>query len=86
MAKAYQEDKDLDMTGGRCCCKIQNEKGAKCVKALDLIFLPNLPRWLFALWATIDGNRYPLYARMRMLSCWLFWVISLLIVVSHASY
>lgn len=85
MAKAYQADKNIDMSSGRCCCKFDNEKGAKCVKALDLICLPNLPRWLFALWATIDSNRFPLYARMRMLSCWLFWVVSILVVIIYAS-
>ena len=86
MAKAYEADKDLDMTLGRCCCKFENERGAKCVKALDLLFPLNPPRWIFALWATFDGNKFPLYARMRLLSCWLFWVISLLAVIIYASY
>ena len=86
MAKAYKADRNIDMSTGRCCCKFENEKGAKCVKALDLLFPPNLPRWLFALWATFNSNRFPLYARMRLLSCWIFWVVSILLVIIYASY
>ena len=86
MAKAYAKDKDIDMTQGRCCCKCGNEKGAKCIHAIDMIFIPNLPRWLFAIWAIIDKNKFPLYARMRLLSCWFFWVVSLLSIIGYSSY
>ena len=86
MAKAYAEDKDIDLSHGRCCCKCDNEKGAKCIHILDLFFVTNLPRWLFALWAIIDTSKFPLYARMRLLSCWLFWMLGLLTVIIYCSY
>ena len=85
LAKKFAQNQEVDTSLGRCCGKYDNETGAKCVKAIDLIFLPNLPRWALALWATIDEEKIPLYARTRLLSCWLFWIISLLIVLVSAT-
>lgn len=85
LSRNYSQGKEVDTSLGKCCCKVKNEKGAKCVKALDLVFLPNLPRWIFALWATIDEEKFSLYARMRLISCWLFWVIGILCIILLAS-
>ena len=81
LSRKFKQDKDVDLSLGRCCCKYDNVTGAKCVKAIDLIFLPNFPRWVFALWATINEDKFPVYARMRLLSCWIFWLVGLIIIV-----
>ena len=86
LSKRFALNKNVDISFGRCCGKYDNEKGAKCVKAMDLIFIPNLPRFIFALWATCDGDKFPLYARMRLLSCYVFWAISIFMVIGSASY
>ena len=65
LSKRFKLNKDVDMSMGRCCARYSNESGAKFIHIVDLIFVPNLPRWLFALWAKIDKDRYPMYARMR---------------------
>lgn len=69
------------MTKGRCCCSYPNEVGAKRIHIIDMIFLPNFPRWIFAVWAKVDDERMQIYLRMRQLSFWLFWALLMGLVI-----
>lgn len=53
---------------------------------MDIIFLVNLPRWLFAVWSRVDNDRWPTYARVRRLTFWLFWGLSICGVVAYSCY
>ena len=70
------------MQKGRCCCKYPNEKGAKIVQIIDIIFIVNLPRWIFAVWAKVDDEKWLIYSRMRLVSFWVFWIVILLALVT----
>ena len=72
MTRKFKKNPQVDMTRGRCCCKYENEKGAKCVQIIDIIFLPNLLRWIFAVWAKVDDDRWVLYAKIRLVTFWIF--------------
>lgn len=54
LKKKFSANQEVDTSMGRCCCKIKNEKAAKIIMCLDLIFISNLPRWLFVAWAMYD--------------------------------
>ena len=56
------------------------------MQIIDLLFLPNFPRWACAVWVVMDDSMVPLYARMRLVSWWVFWGLSLLTVISYASF
>ena len=75
LSRKYSKNKNVDMSRGRCCFRYENESGARCVQVIDMLFIPNLPRWIFAIWARVDNDRWPIYARMRKLSFYLFWLI-----------
>lgn len=63
------------MTRGRCCFTWPNEKGAHYVLLLDMLFIFNIPRWIFAIWTKFDQDRWPIYARMRLCSFYMFWLL-----------
>ena len=42
----------------------------------DLIFIVNIFRWFFALWARLNMHKFKLYAKVRFIS---FWVQSFVI-------
>ena len=84
LTKKFQKNPYVDMTRGRCCCKYENEKGAKCVQIVDIIFLPNLPRWIFAVWAKVDDDRWVLYAKMRLVTFWISWTLAMGVIVADA--
>ena len=69
----YEKDKNVDVKKGRCCYKFENEKGAKAVRFFDIIFIPNILRWIFAVWAKVDEDRWPIYAKLRLISFWIIW-------------
>ena len=70
------------MQKGRCCCKYPNDVGAKRIHIMDIIFIPNLPRWVFAVWTKVDDEKWLIYSRMRLASFWVFWVSVLVALVS----
>ena len=61
------------MTKGRCCSKWENEKGAHMIHIIDIIFIANFLRWIFAVWAKVDQDRWPIYSRVRYCTFFLFW-------------
>ena len=46
-----------------------------------MIFIANPPRWLFAVWAKVDEDRWPIYGTMRLISFFLFWVAIVLSII-----
>ena len=44
-----------------------------------MVFLPNIVRWYFAVWAKVDQDRWPIYGKVRLLTFWLFWSIIMFI-------
>ena len=84
MSRKYHENKNIDMTAGRCCFCYENGKGARCIQIVDIFFIFNLPRWFFAIWSKVDNDRWPIYARMRLVSFYLFWLAVVGYFVSQA--
>lgn len=39
------------------------------------MFIANLLRWIFAVWAKVDEERIQIYAKARFFTFWLFWLI-----------
>ena len=78
LSARFAKNKDVDMSMGRCCGRYTNETGAKWIQIIDIIFLPNLLRCIFALWSLLDNERYPMYSKMRLLSFWFFWLFFLM--------
>ena len=78
LSARFAKNKDVDMSMGRCCGRYTNETGAKWIQIIDIIFLPNLLRCIFALWSLLDNERYPMYSKMRLLSFWFFWLFLLM--------
>ena len=85
LTKKFKKNPQVDMTRGRCCCKYENEKGAKCVQIIDIIFLPNIIRWIFAVWAKVDDDRWVLYAKIRLVTFWIFWTLALGAIIGDAA-
>ena len=82
MVRKYQKNPNVDMTGGRCCCKkYDNYKGSRNVQIFDMIFIANLPRWIFAIWAKVDEEKWPIYGKVRFCSFFLFWGSIMLVVI-----
>ena len=46
-----------------------------------MIFIANPPRWLFAVWAKVDEDRWPIYGTMRLISFFLFWAAIVLSII-----
>ena len=86
LSKQYKKNKKVDIEKGRCCCKYENKSGARCIQVLDIIFIANLPRWLFAVWSRVDNDRWPTYCRIRSLTFWLFWGLSIGGVIAYSFY
>ena len=86
IARKFQKNPKVDMTAGRCCCnKWDNLQGAKNVLLLDMIFIVNLPRWIFAVWAKVDDDRFPIYSKVRFGSLVVFWATFMLILIIETS-
>ena len=85
LTRKFKKNPQVDMTRGRCCCKYENEKGAKCVQIVDIIFLPNIIRWIFAVWAKFDDDRWVLYAKIRLVTFWIFWTLALGAIIGDAA-
>ena len=73
LKEKYERNPKLDVKKGRCCWKFENEKGAKAVRVIDIILVPNLPRWIFAVWAKVDEDRWPIYGKVRVITFWVVW-------------
>lgn len=84
LSKKFNKNNDVDMTKGLCCCKYENAKGSKVIQILDILFFPNIPRWVFAVWSKVDSDRWPIYARMRGCTFYLFWALCLLGLIGDA--
>jgi len=81
ITQIYSENPDLDLTQGRCCFCIEHNRGARYIHRMDIIFVPNLFRWIYAVWAKVDHERYPLYSRVRVYTFWFFWIAVLALVI-----
>ena len=81
LAKKFKKNQNIDTSSGRCCGRYHNDKAGVIIHIFDLIFVANFPRWLFALWAILDSSRISMYARMRLLTFWLFWVVIFLLTI-----
>ena len=80
--KHFESNPDKDIMKGRCCCKYSNEIGAGYIHIFDIIFVANIIRWVFAVWAKVDTDRVPIYARVRFLTFYLFWGTGYVYVIS----
>ncbi len=84
LSKKFNKNNNVDMTKGLCCCKYENAKGSKVIQILDILFFPNIPRWIFAVWSKVDNDRWPIYARMRGCTFYLFWALCLIGLIGDA--
>lgn len=77
----FKNKPDEDISKGRCCCKYPNEKGAHIIHIVDILFVANFFRWIFAIWAKVDDHKISIYTRVRWCTFWLFWLILYAIVI-----
>ena len=82
LARKFNRNPKFDVSQGRCCFKkFDNDSGSKSIQVIDMIFIANLPRWVFAVWARVDEDRWPIYGKMRLVSFFLFWAAIILSIV-----
>ena len=80
----FAKNPNADVTKGRCCLKWTNEIGAYRIHTLDIVFFPNIFRWIFAIWARVDEERFGLYARVRLGTFYLFWLVIYSLIIGTA--
>ena len=77
LSKKFKKNTNFDVKmSGKCCCSNwTNEQAGVLIHIVDVIFFPNILRWLVALWFTCDKSRLMMYANARKFTCWLFWIL-----------
>jgi hypothetical protein len=68
---------------GRCCLKIDNDKGFRYILYVDLAFFVFVPRTIFSIAGLCDKTNLKMYVKMREITFLVFWPLSMIVCIYY---